>query len=337
MPTIRGLLRYATLNAFVADVAEATNINKPLPGGQEVNYYRWWDQDYYFQDEWRVTPDLTLNLGLRYERSGNNVQSLIDLNEQILAANNNNPAFELQPKPSTDNNNFQPRIGFNWSPTTSTDGMVGMLTGGDKFVLRGGYARTHDYSFLNIALNIASSFPYVAAVGRNNLANAFAVLQATPPGVPTGIDPNTLNRTVVGEDFRAPYADQFSMEIQRQLASDLAFRIGYVGTLGKDLFQTIDGNPRLPFAGSSAPVSIRHEPSSGFEPMRRNRGITLCRPGSRNASAAASAPACTTPGASTSTRRRRCSTRQPARLRSRRTRSTSTMTKRCRRTTVRTA
>ena len=43
-PTIRGLLRYPTLNAFVNDVAEAANINKPLPGGEEVNYYRWWDQ-----------------------------------------------------------------------------------------------------------------------------------------------------------------------------------------------------------------------------------------------------------------------------------------------------
>ena len=53
-PTIRGLLRYPTLNAFVNDVAEAANINKPLPGGEDVNYYRWWDQYYYAQDDWRV-------------------------------------------------------------------------------------------------------------------------------------------------------------------------------------------------------------------------------------------------------------------------------------------
>ena len=43
-PTIRGLLRYPTLDAFINDVAEAANINKPLPGGAEINYYRWWDQ-----------------------------------------------------------------------------------------------------------------------------------------------------------------------------------------------------------------------------------------------------------------------------------------------------
>ena len=84
-PTIRGLLRYPTLNAFVSDVAEAANINKPLPGGEEVNYYSWWDQYYFVQDEWRLRPSLTLNLGLRYELPGNNIQSLIELNDQILA------------------------------------------------------------------------------------------------------------------------------------------------------------------------------------------------------------------------------------------------------------
>ena len=78
-------------------------------------------------------------------------------------------------------------------------------------MIRGGYARTHDFAFLNIALNIASSFPYVAAINRSNLANAFALLQSTPAGVPPGTDPNQLTRTVVAEDFRAPVYDQFSL------------------------------------------------------------------------------------------------------------------------------
>jgi hypothetical protein len=266
-PTIRGLLRYSTLQTFVDGVAEAANINKPLPGGEEVNYYRWWDQYYYVQDEWRVRPALTLNLGLRYELPGNNIQSLIDLNQRILAANGNNDVFRLNPVPSTDKNNFQPRLSFNWAPQTRQEGMLGMLTGGDKFVLRGGYARTHDYAFLNIALNIVSSFPYVAAINRSNLADAFTVMQNTPGGVPAGVNPNTLTRTVVAEDFRSPYADQFSLEVQRQLGANVALRVGYVGTFGKDLFQTLDGNPRLPFGGASGP---RVDNTRGVIRMRAN-------------------------------------------------------------------
>ena len=266
-PTIRGRLAYTSLTTFVQDLAEVANINKPLPGGEEVNYYRWWDQYYFVQDEWRVKPSLTLNLGLRYELPGNNIQSLIDLNQNILEANGNDPVYALAPVPKTDKNNFQPRVGFNWAPNTSTDGMIGMLTGGDKFVLRGGYARTHDYAFLNIALNIVSSFPYVAAINRSNLQNAFALLQATPPGVPAGQNPNLLTRTVVGEDFRSPMADQLSLEIQRQLMQNLAFRIGYVGTFGKDLFQTIDGNPRQLLVGPNGP---RVDTTKGIIRLRAN-------------------------------------------------------------------
>jgi hypothetical protein len=262
-PTIRGLLRYATLNTFVNDVAEAANINKPLPGGEEVNYYRWWDQYYYVQDDWRLGT-LSLNLGLRYELPGNNISSLIDLNERILDANNNNQIYALNPVPGTDTNNFQPRLGFAWAPTTEREGMVGWLTGGDRFVIRGGYARTNDFAFLNIALNIVSSFPYVAAINRSNLSNAFSLLQSTPPGVPSGTDPNQLTRTVVSEDFRAPQYDQFSLGVERQLAQDLALRVGYVGTFGNDLFQTLDGNPRLPFS------TQRQDPSRGVIRLRAN-------------------------------------------------------------------
>jgi hypothetical protein len=262
-PTIRGLLRYATLNAFVNDVAEAANINKPLPGGEEVNYYRWWDQYYYVQDDWRL-GSLSLNLGLRYELPGNNIGSLIDLNERILQANNDNQVYALNPVPGTDKNNLEPRLGFAWSPTTDANGMLGWLTGGDRFVVRGGYARTHDFAFLNIALNIVSSFPYVAAINRSNLANAFTLLQSTPAGVPTGTDPNTLTRTVVADDFRAPQYDQFSLGVERQLVENLAVRVGYVGTFGHDLFQTLDGNPRLPFS------TQRQDPSRGVIRLRAN-------------------------------------------------------------------
>jgi len=265
---IRGLLRYDSLQSFVLDRAEATTISKPLPGGQEINYYRWWDQYYFAQDEWKLHPTLTLNLGLRYELPGNNMSRLIELNRRVLAANGNDAVFRLTPVPRADRNNLEPRVGFNWAPRTSDTGIMGSLTGADRLSLRGGYARTHDYAFLTIAQNIASSFPYVAAIGRSNLVNAFTSLQNTPAGVPAGTDPTLLTRTVVAEDFRSPSADQFSFEVQRQIGQNLAVRIGYVGTFGKELFQTIDGNPRPEFCGTSC--TTRLDPTRGVIRRRAN-------------------------------------------------------------------
>ena len=90
---------------------------------------------------------------------------------------------------------------------------------------------------------------------------ADAVIQLA---IPTSTDPNLFARTVAAADLRAPVADQFSLEVQRQLGTNLAVRVGYVGTFGHDLFQTLDGNPRLPFS------TERVDPSQGAIRLRAN-------------------------------------------------------------------
>jgi hypothetical protein len=249
-PTIRGLLRYATLNSFVNDFAEAANINKPLPGGEAINNYNWFDVHFYGQDEWKIRPNFALTYGLRYERPGEATLSLLPANERIVSVAGGDPRFAWTPVPKHDKNNFQPRIGFNWNPRTDPDGVLGFITGGDKLVFRGGYAVTHDYTFINIALNVASSFPFVAAVslpanvnfaGAASVPNAFTRL---PNVSNAGVNPNEFTRTIVGEDFRSPYYQSFSFEAQRELGTNVVFRLGYVGSKGTGLFQTLDGNPR---------------------------------------------------------------------------------------------
>jgi Carboxypeptidase regulatory-like domain len=250
VPTIRGLLRYATLNSFVNDFAEAANINKPLPGGEAINNYQWMDLHFYGQDEWKIRPNFSLTYGLRYERPGEATLSLLPGNERIVQIAGGDQRFALSPVPKLDRNNFQPRIGFNWNPRTDPEGVLGFITGGDKLVFRGGYAVTHDYTFINIALNVASSFPFIAAVslpantnfaGNLSVPNAFINL---PNVSNSGVNPNEFTRTIVGEDFRSPYYQSFSFEGQRELGTNVVFRLGYVGSKGSALFQTIDGNPR---------------------------------------------------------------------------------------------
>ncbi|HEV2834751.1 MAG TPA: TonB-dependent receptor [Pyrinomonadaceae bacterium] len=249
-PTIRGLLRYATLNSFVNDFAEAANINKPLPGGEAINNYNWFDVHFYGQDEWKIKPNFSLTYGLRYERPGEATLSLLPANERIVGLAGGDQRFALSPVPKIDKNNFQPRLGFNWNPRTDPDGILGFITGGDKLVFRGGYAVTHDYTFINIALNVASSFPFVAAVslpanttfaGSASVPNAFTRL---PNVSNAGVNPNEFTRTIVGNDFRSPYYQSFSFEAQRELGTNIVFRLGYVGSKGTALFQTLDGNPR---------------------------------------------------------------------------------------------
>ena len=203
-----------------------------------------------------------------YELPGNSIDSLVDLNQQILAAAGGDQRFALTPVPEQDTNNIQPRVGFNWNPQTSSGGMFGWLTGGDKFVLRGGYARTHDYAFLNLALNVASSFPFVAAINNSNLPNAFAVLPTFSYSPTT--NPDLLTRTVVADDFRSPEANQYSVEMQREVTSDTVLRVGYIGTQGRGLFQTLDGNPRVPYCGNPCTTGPRVDPTRGVIRLRAN-------------------------------------------------------------------
>lgn len=280
-PTIRGLLRYATLDAFVNDFAEAANINKPLPGGEAINNYNWFDVHLYAQDEWKIRPNFSLTYGLRYERPGEATLSLLEANERIVQIAGGDTRFGLSPVPKVDKNNFQPRFGFNWNPRTDPDGILGFLTGGDKLVIRGGYAVTHDYTFINIALNVASSFPFVAAVSLAadstfndavSVSNAFTRL---PNVSNAGVDPNSFTRTIVGEDFRSPYYQSFSFEAQRELGTNVVFRLGYVGSKGSALFQTLDGNPRLPGCTPTTTNNCRANPTQAVIRLRANAASSI--------------------------------------------------------------
>ncbi len=291
-PTIRGLLRYATLNSFVNDFAEAANINKPLPGGEAINNYNWFDVHFYGQDEWKIKSNFSLTYGLRYERPGEATLSLLPANDRIIGLAGGDQRFAMTPVPKVDKNNFQPRIGFNWNPRTDPDGILGFITGGDKLVFRGGYAVTHDYTFINIALNVASSFPYVAAVSlpaNTTFAGAASVPQAftrLPNVSNAGVNPNEFTRTVVGSDFRSPYYQSFSFEAQRELGTNVVVRLGYVGSKGTGLFQTLDGNPRRlntlapnptcnpTFTGAN-PDSCRVDPRAAVVRLRANAASSI--------------------------------------------------------------
>ncbi len=268
VPTVRGRLAYTSLQNYVDDIAQVATINLPLRGGDTVGFYRWYEYYAYAQDEWRLSSNFKLTLGLRYENPGDSFSYLKDANARIVAANGGDQRYALTPVPTVDKNNFMPRIGFNWNPRTSSDGITGFLTGGDKLVIRGGYSRTYDANYINLNLNVAGGFPFLASI-TFPAANAFtAVTTATVPNVS---NPNILTRTVVGGDFRSPATDQFSLEMQRELSSDLVFKAGFIRTKGTGLFQTVDGNPRtICPTGTATTPCPRVDPTRGVIRLRAN-------------------------------------------------------------------
>ncbi len=270
VPTIRGRLAYNNLQDLVDDVAQSSQINGPLPGGQPLQYYKYYDYFFFAQDEWRLHPRFTLTYGIRYENPGDPIKNLVDLNRPIVAAAGGDERFRLTPVPKRDSNNWAPRFGFNYR-FPAAPGALRFLTGDDALVLRGGYSRTYDFAFINIALNVGSAFPFLNAsqlpARTPNSYTALPRLLATA----TIPNPNDLTRTIVGADFRSPYAEQFSLQLQRSLSSNWAMTLGWVGTKGTALFQTVDGNPTVP---DSNPLR-RVDPTQGVRRLRANTASSV--------------------------------------------------------------
>jgi len=266
--TTRGRLAYNTLQDLVDDVAQSASITAPLPGGDRFQYYKYYDYFWFIQDEWRITARLTVTYGIRYESPGNPIENLKKVNERIVAAAGGHAGYRLEPVPERDTNNWGPRLGFNYRLPRAS-GPLAWLTGEGNMVLRGGYSRAYDFPFVNLALNIGNGFPFMNTVTLPaRTPNSFVRIRQAADDAPEISDPLLLTRTVVSADFRAPYAEQFALQWQRGLGADWALTVGYVGTKGTALYQTIDGNPTLPENNNRG--TLRLDPTRGVIRLRAN-------------------------------------------------------------------
>lgn len=272
-PNIRGRLEYATLQRLIDDQATTAPISAPLPGADVITYFRYYDYFFFLQDEWRVRSNLTLTYGIRYETPGNPMENLAFRNRRVVAAFNGDERYRYTPVPSRDTNNWAPRFGFNYR-FGQGPGFLGALTGDGKLVLRGGYSRTYDVAFNNIALNVGTAFPFRLVVDvpldpslPGLRPKAFAIMDQVRRGnVPPPPNPNLITRTITSRNFRSPFAEQASLQFQRELSGNLALSVGYVGTKGTALFQSVDGNPPIRGTGGARRV----DPSKGIIRERCN-------------------------------------------------------------------
>lgn len=211
--------------------------------GSSIYHPNLFRQSYFFQDSWKTTQNLTLNLGLRYENFGTPVNTF-----SVAAFTDYDPVNFATPHPvKGDNNNFAPSVGFAWNPKGTS--RIDRLMGGSKMVWRGGFQTSYDTWFNNLLSNIAGSSPNTlgglipstvsgtAPRGGANFSAQFAGIVPTPP---TAKSPQS---NLFLQPFRNPYTDRWSLGFQRELPSGLIWDTSYVGSVSHKLFRSIDMNP----------------------------------------------------------------------------------------------
>ncbi|HKO97194.1 MAG TPA: TonB-dependent receptor [Pyrinomonadaceae bacterium] len=254
-PNSRGNISYSSLNNFFNDISNGVQNAAGNFQTRPITY----EHSFFAQDDWRVNPDLTVNLGMRYEYV--------------------TTPFGYFSNTKPDKNNFGPRAGFAWNPKDRFNG---------NFVFRAGYGVSYDQVFQNILLNVSRNYPRVVT---NSLANctgcaAFsgfgaipltattttnlatqgvatvrAFFARTPENFPAALA-QVLDYRYYGLNDRAksPMSQQWTVSFQYQLGRDYVAKAEYIGTKGSNLVREIETN-----YGFSAPLGNgqRIDPTRG--------------------------------------------------------------------------
>lgn len=224
----------------------------------------------YVQDDWRVAPSLTINLGLRFEdhtplyEVDNRVVNFGLYNGTIYTADGRDNTAKFS-NPALYNNylgigDWQPRVGFAWSPATL----------GGKTVIRGGFAissfmeggGSNEELTLNLPFGILQQ---QAAGGMGTLGNGFGSVTNTqcPSGINQSCYQGGVRLRIFDQNFKPAMVSQWNITLQQQLSNSLTFQLGYVGQRGahllnfEDVAQSIPLNAAGKVAGAGEQIVSR--------------------------------------------------------------------------------
>lgn len=245
----RGQIDFASFRDFLAG-----NVMMSTFGSGIINR-NWRAEDYNFfvQDDWKVSPRVTLNLGLRYELDlpvyeTRGLLTTFDPSRYhpainggtiggFVGAGNALPQYRLPNVPlvqkgliNPERTDFAPRIGFAWSPLAA--GRVAVRGGGGVF---------HSRASFNYPSNTATTPPFYVIGTRSappSLADPFF---PAPPltSFPTFVPGINLSGSYFDRNIRTPVFYQWNVSIQHLLTADLLLEVAYVGTRGLNLFRQV--------------------------------------------------------------------------------------------------
>ncbi|HEY2931868.1 MAG TPA: TonB-dependent receptor [Acidobacteriota bacterium] len=233
----------------------------------------------YIQDDWRMHPRLTLNLGLRYELSPPWVHPkdyattfVLGLQSQKIPSAPKGIVFPGDPGVprglrKTDKNNFSPRLGFAWDPY-----------GNGRTSVRAAYGIF--YETMN-----ADSFPtFNGPPYRNTYSiNAPATLSdplAGQPPIPLVVDLSNPRFLPFTEfpfpdlNMATPYVHHFHFTLQREVVKDMVVQIAYVAKLGRHLLVGISKNPAVFAPGATLGNIDQRRVIPGFGNLRGSSSIS---------------------------------------------------------------
>ncbi|MGH9972010.1 MAG: TonB-dependent receptor [Pyrinomonadaceae bacterium] len=290
----------ALLGGIVSTASQGFNVESAssgfVPGATQLRPFNFQNYGLYFSDQWRATPSLTLNLGLRYDyqtplKLTNGLylepiiapgrtakETVLDPNGAFQFIGGNARGINAFYKP--DRNNFSPVIGIAWSPHFK-GGFFGKLFGDGQTVIRGGFrmdyvndelVRAPDNALANNSgLNLTSNLLNPAT--QTTLLNDRASNLRSIP-VPTFVANRTFLQNnldgarqaaafAVDPNIQVPRSTEYSIGIQREIGFNSVLEVRYVGSRSSNMFRVLDYNQ----------VDIR---TNGFA-EDFNRAVNNCR------------------------------------------------------------
>ena len=221
---------------------------------------RSWENGFFAQDDWHITPRLTLNLGIRYDvltwpTEVEDRQANFDLatGALVVAGSNGTPRTLLP----NDYHSFGPRLGFAYQ-----------LTGDGKTVVRGGYGLFYFLDRGGISNQLAQNPPF-SGEGSFSFFNGFritlsgAAALCPPPAacadqavqgtgalpLPfTGLNlaaPTNISPIAWLPTNQVPQVSQYNLQVQRQVGANQSVSLAYVGTYGSRLTRNYNANQQL--------------------------------------------------------------------------------------------
>ena len=222
----RGYYGYQTLQQYLLDLTpdyfgtRFLGTTGPVVNGMPAGFLQ---NAAFVQDDFRITPKLTLNLGVRYEYVTVPVLSRAQQYSSIADV----PGVITFREPQPSRNDWSPSLGFAYSPGT-----------GDAWAIRGGFSRSFDMPYGNLATNTAPAF-YGNAVGVNVTSNtpgflANGGLNGNSGALSTAAAARAASSGYTPDQSR-PYALSYTLAVQRLLGRDYTLEARYTGTRGVHL------------------------------------------------------------------------------------------------------